>query len=38
MSFGGDLEQDDPRDFGTVELPSFSPRGFSQRLAFAVSF
>ena len=38
MSFGGDLEQDDPRDFGTVELPQISPRGFSQRLAFAVSF
>ncbi|MFP6687427.1 MAG: hypothetical protein VB934_22100 [Polyangiaceae bacterium] len=38
MSFTGDLEQDDPRDFGTIELPPLSPRGFSQRLAFAVSF
>jgi hypothetical protein len=38
MRFEADLEDDDPRKFGAIELPPLSPSGFSQRLAFAVSF
>ena len=38
MPYTANLADDDPRQFGTVDLPAIRPSGFANRITFGVSF